>query len=235
MAIAYTKAELLTKIEEWLSPEKVSKLYAQDFVNYKGLTVDTKEKYTEVIAEQLLSNLGALERIERITRKSSYKTDGHEPQPINQKSPRKEEQTARSMIGQTYDYIGKIIDFQTPLKNVQSDDAGKIDLLSLNEAKGRVYILEFKAQDSKETSLRCVLEAYTYSRMVDSEKLLADFALPATTVLRKAALVYRLSIPHVHFRDTNVKKLMKALGVDLFVIDKDNNVVEAHYFEELEE
>lgn len=234
MAIVYTKAELLDKVDEWLTTEKVSKLYAQDFVNYTGTTVDTKEPYTEVIAERLLSNLVALEKIEQIRRESSYKTAGHEWQPIDPSSPRSEEQIARSMMGQTYNYIGKIIDYQTPLKNVQSDDAGKIDLLSCNEEEGRVYILEFKAQDSKETSLRCVLEAYTYSRIVDAKKLLKDFGISSETAVRKAALVYRLSISHVHFRDTNIKKLMKALGVDLFVLDKDNHVVEAHYFEELE-
>ncbi len=233
MAIVYTKAKLLEKVDEWLALEKVSKLYAQDFVNYTGVTSDTKEPYTEVIAEHLLNNLTAFEGIKSLTRESSYETASHKWQPNDPASPRSEEQIAHSMMGQTYNYIGEIIDYQTPLKNVQSDEVGKIDLLSRNEAEGRVYILEFKAEDSKETSLRCVLEAYTYGRIVNSEKLLNDFGHKKFT-LRKAVLVYRLSPPHVHFGDTNIKRLMKALGVDLFVLDKDNHVVEAHYFEELE-
>lgn len=234
MAIVYTKAKLLEKIDEYLTPDNVSKLYAQDFVNYTGVTTDTKEPYTEVVAERLLSNLAALEKIEPITRESSYKTVGHKWQPIDPSSPRSEEQTARSMMGQTYNYIGEIIDYQTPLKNVQSDEVGKIDLLSWNEAEGRVYILEFKAQDSKETLLRCVLEAYTYGRIVNPKKLLKDFGHKDFT-LRKAVLVYRLSPPHIHFRDTNMKKLMKELGVDLFLLNNDNQVVEEHYrFEDLE-
>jgi len=233
--MAYTKAELLDKVDEWLTPEKVSMLYATDFINYSGITADTKEKYTEVISERLLDNLDALERIERITRKSSYKTAGHEWKPINSASPRSEEQIARNMMGQIYNYIGKIIDYQTPLKNVQADNAGKIDLLSWNEEKKCAYILEFKVQDSRETLLRCLLEIDTYSRIVDFKKLIADFELPTTTVLRKAALVYRLSLPHIHFRGPNMKRLMKALGVDLFLLNKDNKFVEEHFcFEELE-
>ena len=234
MAIVYTKVELLDKVDKWLTPEKVSTLYAQDFVNYTGITADTKEKYTEVIAERLLNNLSALEKIERITRKSSYNS-GHEWKPIDSDSPRREEQIARSMMGHTYEHIGKIIDYQTPLKNVQSDDAGKIDLLSWNKEKKRAYILEFKAQESQETLLRCILEIDTYSRIVDIGKLFEDFKLPAEATVRKAALIYCGSRLYEDFKDITVKKLMKALGVDLFLLNNDNKVVEEHYcFEELE-
>ena len=235
MATVYTKSKLLKRIDEWLSPEKVSKLYAQDFLNYRGFTADTKEKYMEVITEFLLSNFKSLKKIETITRNNSYKTLSHDWKPVNQKSSRKEEHIARSMMGQIYVHIGKIIDYQTPLKNVQSDTAGKIDLLSYNELKGYVYILEFKTQNNDETLLRCLLEAYTYSRIVNFEKLLTDFNLPATTILRKAVLVYRFSDPYDHFHSTNVSRLMKALGVDMFVLDLDNKIVEAYYHEEFKE
>jgi hypothetical protein len=130
-------------------------------------------------------------------------------------SPRREKQTARSMKGETYDYIGKIIDYQTPLKDVQADVAGKIDLLAWNEEKDRAYILEFKMLESKETLLRCVLDAYTYWRIVDYIKLLRDFNSPAGTPLRKAVLVHQGSLPHNSFSDPNVAQLMHKLGVDL--------------------
>lgn len=110
MGTTYTKAEILTKVNEWLTPPKILMLYAQDFVNYTGITADTKEKYTEVIAEHLLDRLSAFEKIEKITRRSSYNT-GHEPKEIDPSSPRTEEQIARSMLGHTCDYIGKIIDY----------------------------------------------------------------------------------------------------------------------------
>ena len=63
MAIVYTKAELLEKVDEYLTPENVSKLYAQDFIIYTGVTADTKEPYTEVVAERLVSNLTVFESI----------------------------------------------------------------------------------------------------------------------------------------------------------------------------
>ncbi len=82
--------------------------------------------------------------------------------------------------------------------------------------------------------LRCVLEIETYSRILDFNKLKVDFELPAETDLRKAVLVYQLSIPHMQIHDTNIKKLMKALGVDMFLMSEDNEVIDKHYyFEEL--
>ncbi|HHY81126.1 MAG TPA: hypothetical protein GX505_00370 [Clostridiales bacterium] len=241
MAIVYTKAELLSKVDEWLFPEKVKLLYSQDFVKYTGITSDTKEKYTEVIAGRLLSNLDAFNRIEQIRRESSYKTTGHEWKAIDPTSPRSEEQIARSMMGHTYPHIGKIIDYQTPLKNSMSDTAGKIDLLSWNEEKNNAYIIELKvprADDKarQETLLHCILQIETYSRILDFQKLKDDFELPAKTDLRKAVLVYRLSNPHIQVHDTNIKKLMKALGVDMFLMGEDNKVIDEHYyFEELKE
>ncbi len=227
MAIVYTKSELLDKVNEWLSPEKVSLLYAQDFVNYSGLTSDTKEKYTEVIAEHLLNNLSVLDGIEQITRKSSYKTSGHEWKPIDPTSTRKEEQIARSMMGHTYPYIGKIIDYQIPLKNSQNDTAGKIDLLSWNEKKKQAYVIEFKVPkaDNKarqETLLRCILEIETYSRILNFKKLLDDFKLPEDTKLRKAVLVYQNSDSHKQIYDTKIKELMSALRVDMFLMNENS-------------
>lgn len=187
---------------------------AQPFINYTGFTSNNNEKYTEVIAANLLDNINMLKEIKTITRQNSYNA-GHKKKENDPLSPRHEEQTARSMMGETYDYIGKIIDYQTPLKDVQADVAGKIDLLAWNKEKACAYILEFKMPESKETLLRCVLEAYTYWRIVDSEKLLRDFNIPASTTLRKAVLVHQGSLPHNSFSDTNVAQLMHKLGVDL--------------------
>lgn len=234
MSTDYTKDQVLYKVEEWLKPEKVSQLYAQPFINYTGFTSNNNEKYTEVIAANLLDNINMLEEIKTITRQNSYNVS-HKKKEIDPLSPRSEEQTARSMMGETYDYIGKIIDYQTPLKDVQADVAGKIDLLAWNKEKACAYILEFKMPESKETLLRCVLEAYTYWRIVDSEKLLRDFNIPASTTLRKAVLVHQDSLPHNSFSDPKIARLVRTLCVNLFVLDNSGKkVVEAHFYEQLQ-
>lgn len=103
--------------------------------------------------------------------------------------------------GKVFDVIGKIIDYQTPLKDIQTDKAGKIDLLAYNENEKTLRILELKKLDSKETMLRCVLEAYTYLKIVDKAKLLKDFGLPKNTKLK---LVHLYSM-----EKNNIKKCKK--------------------------
>lgn len=54
MANGYKKDEIINKLENL---KDISTLYKEDFINYRGDTTDTKEKYTEVIAEWLIKKL----------------------------------------------------------------------------------------------------------------------------------------------------------------------------------
>ena len=208
--MSYTREVIIQCVDNGLaSKENVSKLYSKPCIDYKGVTSDTKEKYTEVIAEHLLKNLERLNGINMISRLKSYNAN-HEQKDVNPASPRCEEQLARSIKGRSYDHIGEIIDYQTPLKNEQADDAGKIDLLAWNKDLAQAYILEFKAPKSPETLLRCVLEAHTYYKTAKHDKLLNNFGLAKTTTLRKAVLIYENSQAHLDYKGVHIKKLMKA-------------------------
>ena len=162
--------------------KKLRDFYKAPCVNYMGKCSDTGEYYTEVIAKFLCEHIDefikGLEK-EQVTRESSYKVEAHDGK--HGDTNRDEEEIAMDMFrycydGGKYDYIGKIIDYQTPLKNKansENEGLGKIDLLSDN---GEVlHILELKKPDSKETMLRCVLEGFTYSQVVNKEKLAEDF------------------------------------------------------------
>ena len=54
MANGYKKDEIINKLENL---KDISTLYKEDFINYRGDTIDKKEKYTEVIAEWLIKKL----------------------------------------------------------------------------------------------------------------------------------------------------------------------------------
>ena len=83
-----------------------------------------------------------------ISRESSYKVKNHDGKIKDENSNHEEEKIAMELFdysqnkGATFDIIGKIIDYQTPLKNVQKDDVGKIDLLAYNEKEKTLRILE---------------------------------------------------------------------------------------------
>lgn len=186
--MGYTRAEIIEKFKHAF--QNKDKFYKEDFVNYRGVTADTKEYYTEVVAEFLCENIDVyINGIQCISRTSSYKTGAHEKVELSG-SNREEENIAKKIYLQSqehgpFDHIGAILDYQTPLKAKADDKAGKIDLLSFD---GKVmHILELKKPASEETMLRCVLEGFTYLKTVDTKKLISDFGYDPEGVEVKAS------------------------------------------------
>lgn len=171
----YTRGEMLERCFAAMS--NIGSFYKQDFINYRGKTIDTGQLYTEVIAEFIIGHIDDfMNKIPCITRESTYKIKSHTAK-YNPDSNRIEEIIAMKMFTQCknerLNFVGRIIDYQTPLKNNRNDDAGKIDLLADNGQE--LILLELKKSDSIETMLRCVLEGYTYLKTVNKAKLLEDF------------------------------------------------------------
>lgn len=221
--MGYSKASIIESIK---NVEESKWIYQAKQVNYKGLTSDTHEPYTEVIAEYLLNTPVLKDKIQSVHRHSSYFVN-HSGQHNNQLSNREEEIIAIQMFLQNneYDHIGKIVDYQVPLKDKRSDvGLGKIDLVS---SKGNdLFLLELKKPDSTETLLRCVLEAYTYSQILDEKKFLKDFKFPQSKHFRKAAFVFKNGFQHLQYEDKsrnrNVLELMQQLSVEIFTITQQN-------------
>lgn len=215
--MGYTVEGMYRQLEAAASD--MSQFYKKGFINYRGKTTDTKEYYTEVIAGWLLAHLDLLDQIKVISRQSPYRVDGHDGIPDHPDSNREEELIAMAMKRQgTMPIVGRILDYQTPLKNVQRDKAGKIDLLAYDGTTLR--ILELKEPDSKETMLRCVLEGYTYSKTVDQVKLLADFELDADTKIEACPFVFlgRYQWQEMQQERPYLKQLINALNSKPFYI-----------------
>lgn len=227
--MGYTRSEIRAQCEKAFRNKNT--FYKKGFINYRGKTTDTKVYYTEVVAEFLCEHISDyVNGIECISRKSSYKTEGHDGI-YDPGSNRKEEKIAMQIFAQSrdhgaFDLIGIIEDYQTPLKSTADDEAGKIDLLSFD---GQVLrILELKKPDSKETMLRCVLEGFTYMKTADCGKLISDFGYdPASVVMKASPFVFyggeqhkEMSHPRPHLR-----KLMALLDSKPFYIIENENFV----------
>ena len=221
----YTREEIIKKLQD--SSKDMSTLYTQTFINYTGKTTDTKEKYTEVIAEWLLNNIDLLYKIKKITRLSSYKVDTHDGKHNNPTSNRKEEIIAMEIFRQgSLNILGKVLDYQTPLKNERDDKAGKIDIVSYNKDIKTVYLLELKKEDNEETMLRCVLEIFTYSKTLDKDKFLEDFNLPKDTKIKASPLVFFNGSQYKEMVEGDnkfLKQLMDKLDIEPFYITKNSN------------
>ena len=220
MGKKYSKEEIIKKLEA--SKSEMGQFYSEDFLNYISETSDKEGDYTEIIAGWLLDNIELFNEIKLITREKSYKVKTHDGIIKNEESKREEEKIAMKLFdssknrGKVFDIIGKIIDYQTPLKNVRGDKAGKIDLLAYNENEKTLRILELKRPDSKETMLRCVLEAYTYLKVVDKDKLLKDFGLPENTIVKACLFVFFDGAQYKEIQEDRkyLKELIKNLDVE---------------------
>ena len=230
MGKKYSKEEIIKKLEE--SKSEMGQFYSENFLNYISETSDKEGDYTEIIAEWLLNNIKLFDEIKPITREKNYKVKTHDGKIKNEKSNREEEIIAMKLFelsqnqGKVFDIIGKIIDYQTPLKNVRADKAGKIDLLAYNENEEEktLRILELKKPDSEETMLRCVLEAYTYLKVVDKDKLLKDFGLPENTKIKACAFVFYDGKQHQEMKDDREKleELIEKLDIEVIYLKEEN-------------
>lgn len=225
--MGYAEQEIISKCEEAFAD--INTFYQAEVVNYRGYTSDTNEPYTEVVARYLCDRINAFTLgIPQIIRKRTYKTPSHLGQ-YSENSNRKEEVTAIKMYLQSkdsgsYDYVGRIIDYQTPLKSNRGDIAGKIDLLSYDGDTLR--LLELKKSDSSETMLRCVLEGFTYLCTVNKQKLLEDFELPNDTVVAANPFVYKNGIQYGEMQEQRpwLFKLMTLLNSKPFYIVEENGI-----------
>lgn len=221
----------------------------------KGNIKHTSVSYTEFIAQFLIDNIADYKNgIKQITReKSSYYTRSHDGEykvnpagEENKKYDRKEEKIAMDMYkacqhGGEFDVIGKIIDYQTPLKNIRDDKAGKIDLLAYNGKKLR--ILELKRPDNDDTMLHCILEAYTYFQTVDKVKLIKDFNdgchldMPENEgIVRASALVFENSRQYSDYNEYSaLRELINTLGVEVLAMREENGEYKISILHEVKE
>ena len=225
MARVYTKKEIRTELKKAI--DKGASVYNLPMVNYGGVTSDTKNPYTEVISEFLLEHgivsKDKISKIQSICRNESYRSESHKKllNPCNNESYRKEENFVKSLFlyNPFEKILGKALDYQIPLKDHQTDNAGKIDLITHKENK--LFLVEVKKLESKETLLRAITEIQTYYQICDTEKLLKDFGKEGCEI-EKAILIFEGSRPANEYDEiekrTYLKKVIDLLGVKIFVV-----------------
>lgn len=217
--MGYKKSEITNRLN---GINKLENLYVEKMINYTGNTTDTKEKYTEVIAKEILDNFNKFDfnNINVIKRDKGYNIDTHDGK-FNKDSNRREELIAMKLFNTTYEGLGKFIDYQIPLKDKKNTKAGKIDLISYSEEGNILYLIELKNDFSKETLLRCTLEIMTYINQVDKEKLLIDYNMEPNVKIKPAILIFEGTRPYKDVSDKYVTELIEKFGIALYIADID--------------
>jgi hypothetical protein len=90
--------------------------------------------------------------------------------------------------------LGKVIDYEVPLKQIQGAPHGDIDLLSVN--CGEVMLIEAKRPTSSESILKAILEAFVYSSLISTVRhaFLKDFSLKSNSLLIPVVLTFHTAI-----------------------------------------
>ena len=217
--MSYTKKEILNELN---ALDKLEDLYTSKLINFRGKTTETEEKYTEVIAKEILDNYNKynFNNINIIKRNKGYKIDTHNGM-FNENSNRKEEIIAMKLYNTIHSDLGKILDYQIPLKDKKDTKAGKIDLISYKEKENILYLIELKNNESKETLLRCVLEIMTYINQVDKERLKTDYKLNSNVQILPAILIFEDTSPYNDINDEYVAKLIEKFNISLFIANVD--------------
>ena len=227
----YKVVDIYGELEQYLT--NMSQLYTDKCINYTSKTEDTGEYDTEVIAKWLMEpdHWEKFINIESKTRETTYNM--HSGNTIQNSDNLKDERESEKVLAkrmrdqEDWPILGKIIDYQIPLKNKQTDESGEIDLLAYDEKRNVVRILELKRPDSNETMLRCALEGYTYSKIVDKKKLLLDFGLPEDASVRVCPFVAEGGKQHQEMKEgrPQVRLLMEKLGIIPLYYSEDDNKV----------
>ncbi len=236
--MAYSRIEIQEKVDEALKlPEKA---YRRAVWNYRGPRAG--DRYTEIAAAYIKDKyLSVLLGIRQILREN-YKTTKHglliseeyNPEiPLEETKPVDTDQIekwmAKKLYGKKLNILGRVLDYETPLSRVDSDNAGEIDMLAHNADSGETYIIELKRLGSNETLLRCVLEVFTYWRIAHKENLLKSFGIEGKEP-RKVVLADKNSRAYKDLTSEKcavVRQLMKELQVDFCMLDDTgDNIIE---------
>lgn len=234
----YSGMEIINEVGVQIN--NIDQLYKAKIINYTGKTLDTNELFTEVIAEELmrLDIKNRMKKINEVVREKGYRVASHNGVVTTKRkeedSNRKEERYAIQLFnwsqsGKVFNHIGKIIDYQAPLKNSNADKGlGKIDLISLVEDS--FYVIELKIIENKETLLRCVLEIATYYQVLSKSRFLDSYSneFGSDKSIKKAVLIVSDSSQHKEMLQLrngereHMKKLIDALDVQVFCIDPES-------------
>ena len=218
------REEFIDFLEKGFNPET---LYREDCFNRKGYTFEGKP-YTEIYSELLLNYdiISRLNCIQMVRREQSYKPDTHSTPTINDNTNQTEKTIAKQLLNKHFEEFGLVIGYEVPLQDKSGDVGGDIDLFSYNNETNRAFILELKESKSPETLLRCMLEAYTYSKRVDQSKLLQDYGLPSDCTITPAPLVFKMSQAGKEYSELtsrpHLKTLMEALDIQTFTLREED-------------
>ena len=181
--MAFDKAQILSDLEA----------VPKDWYSIYQWKPTARIGYTEWISEWLDEFLDEIRLIEKGLRQRSFKFADHRGQISLQTGI--EQLTEKRLVRAMFNLVqvpalGKVVDYEVPLK--ESDDAkhGDIDLLCISSESA--LCVEAKKPEASESLLKAILQAFVYTSLVATrrEAFLKDFDLPPILKLTPSVLTF---------------------------------------------
>ncbi len=214
--IKYARDRIISDLQKGI--EMPSLLYQLPCCKRRGKTQDG-EWYSELAAEFLSDHFESLTRGLKPINRPEYDTPSH-------RRPRRlEEHVAKCLYQTDLGPLGRVVDYQVPLKKSRANKAvGKIDLISFRSAPDPcVYLIELKCGENPEPLLRAALEIYTYSNQLHKANLLAsykEFGRLGEHDIKTAILVTQGTGAHEDARSMQsmpeLRKFIQLLQIEVF-------------------
>jgi len=206
-----------------------------------------RKSYSNIIADIIVNNFDCIKLVKDDLRQNNFKIDDHcgQAQLSTDIKQITEKRFLRALFNFTKEkplkFIGKVIDYEVPLKEKRGVQHGDIDLLALNN--NNLFIIEAKKHNSSESILKAILEAYVYSKLVHSvkESFYSDFGFASELILTPTILTFKSATSGEQLLSMNkyssIKRLLNILNEDLqkdglnkyrfFIIANELNDIEA--------
>jgi hypothetical protein len=187
-----------------------------------------RKSYSNIIAHIIVNNFDCINLVKDDLRQNNFKIDDHCGQA--QLSTGIKQITEKRFLRALFNFanekplkfIGKVIDYEVPLKEKRGAQHGDIDLLACNN--NNLFVIEAKKHDSSESILKAILEAYVYSRLVHSvkERFYFDFGFVSELILTPTILTFESATSGEQLlqlclkdKHPNIKRLLNILNKDL--------------------
>ena len=109
--------------------------------------------------------------------------------------------------------IGKVIDYQVPLSVKGQNNAGLGDIDLLAKYKNELMLIELKRPTSDESLLKCVLEAYSYAKLINRDKF-CDSYFKDTGIRRPLISICPMFFNGVYRTDKNGREYKCRIGME---------------------
>ncbi len=149
--------------------------------------------YTEMISQWIDESFPTIRLVPDGLRQRSFRARNHRGQ-INLQTKIEqitEKRLLRAMFNLTeLPKLGKVIDYEVPLKETNASRHGDIDILCVQSSSA--ICIEAKKPRANESVLKAILQAFTYTSLIApcKSRFLTDFGLSATLQLTPGVLTF---------------------------------------------